>query len=186
MMSSTAWSFTITEVGGVDTFVGTFNANGSNAEAAGFAQVLAAGNYDYDPLTFDKVDNSNGWGSVTGTTWAAKLDADAPAFFSLKFGGGQLSGDNHYVYKNELSYDYLVVDLANLNDCAANDSSCQIVDLSSQTFTVISHYEKGGVIIVSAPEPSTIALLGLGLLGLATIRRKVPAQFRPLYKPLVW
>jgi len=171
MMSTTAWSYTITEVGGVDSYIGSYDANGEAEEAAGFAQELVNGGYIYDPLSFEKVDNSDGWGSVEGTTWAAKPDADAPAFFSLKFGGGQLNGDNHYLYKNELSFDYLVVDLANLTGCASNDANCEIVDLSSQTFTVISHYEKNGSVPV--PEPGPTVLLSLGLLGLATIRRKI-------------
>lgn len=98
-----------------------------------------------------------------------------PLYFLLKFGvGGTSSQQNTFFFQNIGELNKLVFSSSQVNflsggDCGANGNGCNIGRLS--------HYDifgsTGGS--TDVPEPATMALVGLGLLGFAASRRKARA-----------
>ena len=75
-----------------------------------------------------------------------------PDYYLLKLGNGVVSGDSSFIFENVSNLDFAVVDL---------DAFGEKVDMYA-----ISH------VTVPVPEPSTMLLLGSGLVGLALYGRK--------------
>lgn len=107
------------------------------------------------------------------------IGSQKPLFFLLKFGIGSTdSKDDTFFFKNIGELSTLVFANSDVNflsggDCGAKkDSACNIGRLS--------HYDifgasTGGGTGTAVPEPATVALIGLGLLGFAASRRKAKA-----------
>jgi len=109
--------------------------------------------------------------------WHINVGSAAPGYFLLKFGDGNSKFADTYFFKNIGELNELVfsnVDVHFLTgggDCGIGNgtTACNIGRLS--------HYdtfggEGGGGSTGSAPEPATLALFGLGMLGFAATRRK--------------
>jgi hypothetical protein len=113
-----------------------------------------------------------------GTTDQFVIDVGslAPTYFLIKFGTGNTSFPNTYFFKNVGELNKLVFSNASVNDlfsCGSNPAVCDPQRLSHATLFAGTD---GGVPPSSVPEPATLALAGLGLLGFAASRRKARKQ----------
>jgi hypothetical protein len=145
--------------------------------------VAAVLGIDFDDLDYTKIDNQP-------TNWFAVDDGDAstdifafdllvnaditvaPDYFAFKSGGGSTEGDL-FLFENKANYQFAMIDLTLLGVSTIGN------------FGAVSHF---GVVAGTpdepncipgtsecpndVPEPSIIALFGLGLVGLGLARRK--------------
>ena len=116
-------------------------------------------NSSFDVTQYSTVDTVEGdWqnvydGGEKTTLWAYDFGTLAPDYFLIKTGNLKLTPAlNTYLYENVGSFQYAVIDFADFGP-EMNDGK-------------ISH------IGAPVPEPSTILLLGIGLLGLGWYGRK--------------
>jgi PEP-CTERM motif len=163
--SSTAWSIPVATVGGLDALIGSTTLahdSGEAAEAAWASSVLGF------TVTFDeKTECDCSWESVDETNWfALNFGLDAPAYYLVKTGNGSSidadtptdGSDRHFLFSNLNQLQYAVISLTQLGFGGSID------------ITKVSHVTAFGSTPV--PEPTTLALLGLGLLGAAASRRR--------------
>lgn len=146
------------DVGSVDNIIATASIGDpfldGNSEAEQKVWVESILGFD---ITFnDKIDGSFSWVQVDDNPnlFAQELLTD-PDYYLIKLGNGSFSGDTHILYDNFDDLSYAVIDLDLLGQGATID------------ITRISHISEFNI-----PEPGTLALLGMGLLGLSLIRRR--------------
>ena len=161
----------------LDTFLGSANLGNSSVADELAAMEAAAKNSSL--VLSDKVTAISGTAQIDPSTagqYFIDVGANTPGYFLLKFGtGGTGSAQDTFFFQNVGELTKLVFSNSQVNflsggNCgAANDSACNIGRLS--------HYDifngtTGGGGGNSVPEPTTVALIGLGLLGFAASRRK--------------
>lgn len=165
-----------TDVGVVDTLSAqTTLANSGDATEINWVNgVLGLTGVDaYTASSFVKDDDLAGdWMQVYSDMLATSVVADTfayaltssppPEYFLLKIGGGNWSGDTHYLFSNNSELTQAVVDL-NVFGYHLNNKPDTVIDI-----TRISHLDEFGASQI--PEPATILLFGAGLLGIAGLR----------------
>lgn len=121
--------------------------------------------------------------------WYIDVGNAVPGFFMLKFGTGTTNQHTHYFFKNDgaVGDNKLVWTNAQVNfltgggNCFIPDAvppkNPKAPDLTSCNIGRLSHYAFIGTADVpptetEVPEPGSLALAGLGLLGLLGARRK--------------
>jgi hypothetical protein len=156
----------------LDEFVGKANIGSSDAEEAAYLNTLT-GSTGYTKVAASSVTLAQNPGTLD--QWFIDVDPATPGYFMLKFGtGGTGLTEDHYIFKN-------LVDLTKL---VFSDSQVDYLTGGCTVFNGcgtgrLSHYaitsgdgstDPGGDPL---PEPATLGLFGLGLMGLALGRRKL-------------
>ncbi|WNO09879.1 PEP-CTERM sorting domain-containing protein [Teredinibacter sp. KSP-S5-2] len=160
LYSLNGWSLAITDVGGVDRFIASSDLrnSGSATEEAWVESIL-----DFD-VTFNTSYDSNGsdWTLLDGMSdvYAASINT-ASDYFLIKLGTGGTSLQSHYLFENIGDLDWAVVDF-----------SAAGIDFSIKNISIDRMSHVGEFSSVSVPEPSSIFLIGLGLLGLIAQRKR--------------
>ena len=155
--SVTSWGLTIDsysiDVGNVDSIIASTNlGNSGDATQIAWVESILGFNVNFDY----KNDGAFSWTQVDDNSnlFAQSLLTD-PDYYLIKLGNGNFTGDTHVLYENFDDLSYAVIDLDLLGQGATID------------ITRISHISE-----FSIPEPGTLALLGMGLLGLSLVGRR--------------
>ncbi|KGJ96664.1 PEP-CTERM sorting domain-containing protein [Colwellia psychrerythraea] len=166
MVSTNTNATLISTLGGVDEFIAstTLANSGDNAELSWVRDILQD-----QSITLDEKYNSSGsdWSLVTNEAdvYSTAL-INTPGYFLLKFGVGQTGVNSHFLFKNVGDMAFGVIDF----------SLAGIVP-NGKKFTIdrISHVDEFTATPpqTSIPEPMTISLFALGVLGLARRKRLI-------------
>lgn len=159
-VSSAAWSVPISTVVSMDNLIASANlGNSGDDTVANWVSTQLGTTVEFGEKT--ECDSGCGWQSVTGTgandVYAFELTSST-GWFLIKTGNGSSTGDRHFLFENVGSLDFAVFSLSQLGFS------------DRVTITKVSHVSEFGSTPV--PEPATVALLGLGILGLALGRKR--------------
>lgn len=156
-----AWALTIhggtIDVGSVDTKIGETTLLSGDAAELGWVQSLLGSDMTF--ITKNEV-TAGDWAQTSQSgVWAYAL-ADSPDYFLVKTGSNGTNAFRDYLFANNDQKSWAVLDLAD------------IYVASVTNIGKVSHLSNFNGSDTPVPEPSTMLLLGGGLLGLAVYRRK--------------
>jgi hypothetical protein len=158
----------------MDTLLGqTTLGNSGSANEENWIESVLLMDIDYTQLD-DSSSEGDNWEAVVGGAagdYAFQFTAsDEPEYFLVKTGNGSGNGvdDSHYLFQNNGSLNWAFVNLSIFGEAV----SITNIDVISHVGQTGSGSGGGGSDDTPVPEPGSIALLGLGLIGLTMARRK--------------
>lgn len=178
-----------------DTLLGSVNPGSSRADL----ELALIRSYAKDPLLVATKVETGITAIADGGQWYIDVGTATPGYFMLKFGTGTTNQNSHYFFRNDgLVGDTKLVWTNEQVNFLTGGGNCFIPDaipskrpkapdLSSCNSGRLSHFAFGGAIDTGSadggdnggggptevPEPGSLALAGLGLLGVASARKKL-------------
>ncbi len=174
-MASTANANFISDVGGIDNFITSFNVpnSGSATEESWVESVLGA------DVTIDNSYSSSGsnWTLVddAGIDDVYYLSLSSPVdYFLVKLGNGGTSIDSHYLFENIGDLAFAVVDFSVAGvDFSIRNISIDRMSHVSEFLTDTPPSGGPGTSQQNVSAPSNVLLLALGLLAFVVRKRKM-------------
>ena len=161
-LSASAWSIPLSSVGDIDTLVEqtTLRNSGSGTERGWIEDVLGISMQGYEQTKL----SANDWLRVEdgpAGTFAFQLDSPLD-FYMVKIGNNSGASSTHFLFQNTGELNWAVVNLGLMGFDARN----------IENIGKFSHLGAGPATATSVPEPATLGLLGLGLVGVAVGARR--------------
>jgi hypothetical protein len=159
-----AGALTLSDVGAVDSLVArTTLSNSSDLGETLWVQSILGNDYE---MTFktENTDSDWNWTRLTDTasTFAYDMGDQQPAYYLIKTGNIRYSVFNTFLFENFESLAWAVIDLQDLGLTGRD-----ILNIGK--ISHIDGFDNGNQPV---PEPATLFLLGSGLIGLSSLRKK--------------
>jgi PEP-CTERM motif len=167
---TTAWSLTVPsgpDVGNIDTLVAfVYLGNSGEQFVLDWVNEKLGSSYSTLTRTTNQDPLWSNWQQTVedNSSWAFKFLTGNPEYFLIKIGNSNATDLNMFLYRNVSALDWGVISLH-----IQSTSTDPNIDITLENFGKLSHIDEFGGTAV--PEPTTLLLLGVGLVGLAGVMK---------------